>query len=199
MAKPNFPFSGPIDQGRFALCDPSDNTKQLQFVMTDLNTGKQVVLFGKAEGSLQLGPGATPSSPGGDTSLFISGPSSLDASSGELGIGIRAEAPAVAPAGEVVEAAIAGYSEEGYGELSIYTVTEHPIVFYTGSAGVVMTLGTDQRVTFEKPILTPLASGAQGLPNATTAGAGAMLYDTTLSMPLWSDGFAWRDAAGNAV
>lgn len=36
-------------------------------------------------------------------------------------------------------------------------------------------------------------------PSASTAGAGAMFYDTTLSKPIWSDGTTWRDAAGTAV
>jgi len=36
-------------------------------------------------------------------------------------------------------------------------------------------------------------------PSAATAGAGASIYDTTLSKPVWSDGTAWRDATGAAV
>lgn len=36
-------------------------------------------------------------------------------------------------------------------------------------------------------------------PSASTAGAGAMIYDSTLGKPLWSNGSAWRDAAGTAV
>lgn len=36
-------------------------------------------------------------------------------------------------------------------------------------------------------------------PSATTAGNGAMFYDTTLGKPIWSDGTVWRDAAGTAV
>lgn len=36
-------------------------------------------------------------------------------------------------------------------------------------------------------------------PSATTAGAGAVFYDTTLSKPIWSDGAVWRDSAGTAV
>lgn len=38
-----------------------------------------------------------------------------------------------------------------------------------------------------------------GRPSAATAGAGAMIYDTTLSKPIWSDGSVWRDAAGSSV
>lgn len=36
-------------------------------------------------------------------------------------------------------------------------------------------------------------------PVAADAGAGAQMYDTTLSKPIWSDGTIWRDAAGTAV
>lgn len=36
-------------------------------------------------------------------------------------------------------------------------------------------------------------------PNAATVGVGAMIYDTDLSQPLWSDGALWRDAMGSAV
>lgn len=36
-------------------------------------------------------------------------------------------------------------------------------------------------------------------PSASAAGAGAMIYDTTLHIPLWSDGTDWRDAAGDAA
>jgi hypothetical protein len=36
-------------------------------------------------------------------------------------------------------------------------------------------------------------------PSAATFGAGTHIYDTTLSKPIWSDGTAWRDAAGTVV
>lgn len=36
-------------------------------------------------------------------------------------------------------------------------------------------------------------------PSAVSAGAGAEMYDTTLSKPIYSDGTVWRDAAGTAV
>lgn len=38
-----------------------------------------------------------------------------------------------------------------------------------------------------------------GRPSAATAGAGAMVYDTTLGQPIWSDGTDWTDATGTAV
>lgn len=36
-------------------------------------------------------------------------------------------------------------------------------------------------------------------PSASTVGAGAMVYDSTLSKPIWSNGSAWKDAAGTTV
>jgi hypothetical protein len=38
-----------------------------------------------------------------------------------------------------------------------------------------------------------------GRPSASTAGAGATVYDTTLGLPIFSDGTVWRNAAGTAV
>lgn len=42
-----------------------------------------------------------------------------------------------------------------------------------------------------------VASGSR--PAAATAGAGAMVFDTTLNKPVWSDGTNWRDATGTVV
>lgn len=42
-----------------------------------------------------------------------------------------------------------------------------------------------------------VATGSR--PTAASAGAGTQLYDTTLKKPIWSDGSAWRDAAGTVV
>lgn len=36
-------------------------------------------------------------------------------------------------------------------------------------------------------------------PDPVGCKKGAMIYDATLSKPIWSDGTRWRDAAGNAV
>jgi hypothetical protein len=38
-----------------------------------------------------------------------------------------------------------------------------------------------------------------GRPSASTMGAGAMIYDATLSKPVWSNGTVWKDAAGTTV
>ncbi|WP_261949401.1 hypothetical protein [Rhodococcus sp. T9N] len=45
--------------------------------------------------------------------------------------------------------------------------------------------------------LRPVATGAR--PAANAAGVGAMLYDSTLGKPIFSDGSVWRDALGTAV
>lgn len=43
-------------------------------------------------------------------------------------------------------------------------------------------------------------SGATGgRPTASTAGVGAMFFDTTLNKPIWSTGSAWVDSAGTTV
>ncbi|WEX03789.1 hypothetical protein [Rhodococcus sp. RCBS9] len=38
-----------------------------------------------------------------------------------------------------------------------------------------------------------------GRPSASTSGAGASIYDTTLGKPVWSDGSGWKDASGTVV
>jgi hypothetical protein len=43
------------------------------------------------------------------------------------------------------------------------------------------------------------ASVTGSRPSASTSGAGAQWFDTTLNRPIWSNGSSWRDAAGNAV
>ena len=43
------------------------------------------------------------------------------------------------------------------------------------------------------------AYSTAGRPSAVTEGVGAMIYDGTLSKPIWSDGTMWRDAAGATV
>jgi hypothetical protein len=46
----------------------------------------------------------------------------------------------------------------------------------------------------------PVQSYATGSrPSAATAGVGKQIYDTTLHLPLWSNGTVWKDAAGNTV
>ena len=45
----------------------------------------------------------------------------------------------------------------------------------------------------------PGAYASASRPDAAAQGAGAMIYDTGLTQPLWSDGSVWRDATGTAV
>jgi hypothetical protein len=42
-----------------------------------------------------------------------------------------------------------------------------------------------------------VATGAR--PSAGSVPEGTQLYDTTLNVPIWSDGATWRNAAGTAV
>jgi hypothetical protein len=51
--------------------------------------------------------------------------------------------------------------------------------------------------TLTNPKFTSYTTG--GRPSASSAGATAMIYDTTLNKPVWSDGTNWRDAAGTVV
>ena len=43
------------------------------------------------------------------------------------------------------------------------------------------------------------AGATAARPAAATAGKGAQFYDDTLAKPIWSNGAAWTDAAGNPV
>lgn len=77
-------------------------------------------------------------------------------------------------------------------------------LFVRDMAASVMALEfvTGAGVTGQAKFAGTVKSGAAttaSRPSASTAGAGAMIYDTTLSKPIWSDGTVWRDAAGTAV
>lgn len=52
--------------------------------------------------------------------------------------------------------------------------------------GTAVTLKTGRNVTASRP-------------SAATVGAGAQFYDTTLGIPIWSDGSNWKNAAGSTV
>lgn len=47
--------------------------------------------------------------------------------------------------------------------------------------------------------LRPGQSPSASRPAASAVGAGAMLYDSDLGQPIWSDGSSWRDAMGGLV
>lgn len=92
-----------------------------------------------------------------------------------------------------------GYATEAYGRTAIGPVG---VDFGPGS-GV-----KDSRIS-RKAVgvagLEPDGSWRTGLnitanrPSAVTVGVGSQFYDTTLHMPIWSDGAVWRDAMHNAV
>jgi hypothetical protein len=75
-------------------------------------------------------------------------------------------------------------------------IVNKPISF-TDSGGVGVRLITGG-ITSSSTI-TPQTGATGARPSASTAGAGAMYYDTTLGKPIWSTGAAWKDAAGTTV
>lgn len=71
-------------------------------------------------------------------------------------------------------------------------------VLHWGPFDVDANHGTHQTPVFNSPLkMLTVATGSR--PTASAAGAGAQMYDSTLSKPIWSDGSAWRDSAGTAV
>ncbi|WP_396657096.1 NosD domain-containing protein [Microbacterium oxydans] len=63
------------------------------------------------------------------------------------------------------------------------------------NVGVIDASGTIRASGAVRP--QQVATGSRPTPAA--AGVGAMIYDTTLSKPIWSTGSAWKDAAGTTV
>jgi hypothetical protein len=57
---------------------------------------------------------------------------------------------------------------------------------------------TDDAVAFSRPVRVYASTTANRKP-AASAGVGAVAFDSTLNIPLFSDGTSWRDAAGNIV
>lgn len=66
--------------------------------------------------------------------------------------------------------------------------TESPV--YVG------TFGTDGHWEFRKPFVSYTTAGR---PTPASAGVGGAIYDSTLGIPLWSNGTAWRKADGVAA
>lgn len=46
-------------------------------------------------------------------------------------------------------------------------------------------------------LLAQYATGSR--PAVTTAGKGTVIHDSTLNLPIFSDGAAWKNFAGTAV
>jgi len=81
--------------------------------------------------------------------------------------------------------------ESSAGNFNLLDTTDVGVYAYEGA-------NTEPVHHFKKPVRSPrFASGAR--PSASDVGAGTQVYDTTLSKPIWSDGTAWRDAAGTTV
>jgi Periplasmic copper-binding protein (NosD) len=66
--------------------------------------------------------------------------------------------------------------------VTVYNTDEERLNVWTGNAWV--SVGVD------------FACATAGRPDAASVSPGDQIYDTTLSMPLWSDGTHWRNAAG---
>lgn len=54
----------------------------------------------------------------------------------------------------------------------------------------------DARVTTLEAEIIPHTYPTASRPDPTTVAMGTMIYDTDLTMPLWSDTVNWKDAAG---
>lgn len=113
------------------------------------------------------------------------------------------------------------YSPAGvsYGGLELYADDAEQAGVLAGPNGAVVALPTGKRfevadssgpTTFasfdvsrsQLTMTGPVRAGqytTAARPAASTAGAGAMVYDTTLSKPIWSNGSVWKDAAGTTV
>lgn len=99
--------------------------------------------------------------------------------------------------GDGTAAPIAGFSAIG-GAVFISTSTSSlgPQVNNTGDLG--SNTGRWRYVRAATAVVTgSVATGSR--PAAATAGAGAMVFDSTLGKPIWSTGSAWVDATGATV
>jgi hypothetical protein len=66
-----------------------------------------------------------------------------------------------------------------------------------------MTRPPEERLLTEANAADTYVTKASGTtaerPDPAVVGPSAMYYDTTLSVPVWSDGAAWLDATGTAA
>lgn len=89
---------------------------------------------------------------------------------------------------------------EGTGGQSDPYVIVGPTLTKADTAGFAITLsGNGKLATPWVLSVTNRAYTTGTRPTAASAGDGAMIYDTTLNKPIWSDGSVWRDATGTAV
>lgn len=68
-----------------------------------------------------------------------------------------------------------------------------------GATAVNMPGPAADRTTRLAGVLKPKAYATGGRPSAAVVGKGAMVFDTTLNKPIWSDGASWVDATGTGV
>ncbi len=76
-------------------------------------------------------------------------------------------------------------------------VATYPTIGGNAVRSFVVDRATAQLQFSRPPRLTTYTTANR--PSAATFGRGAMIYDTTLGKPLWSNGSAWHDASGNFV
>jgi hypothetical protein len=87
-------------------------------------------------------------------------------------------------------------SKSGSGNI---TIDHTSIVRNTGDLLIYPGNSTSAKVRIMRGVFVLNQFTTAGRPSATAASLGACYYDTTLNMPVFSDGTAWRDAAGNIV
>ncbi|WP_425102282.1 DUF2793 domain-containing protein [Tropicibacter sp. S64] len=96
----------------------------------------------------------------------------------------------------------------GYSNMAYFWNYEASDIQFATSNAARLTIKADGKVgigtaapTTTLDVAGPVRCGAYttaARPNAATVGAGAMIFDTDLQKPLWSDGAIWRLAGGNA-
>lgn len=85
--------------------------------------------------------------------------------------------------------------------------TTTTIIVSSGSVASSLLFGAAGDVQLSRTAASVLSLGADDVirtgrnvtasrPSASTVGAGAMFFDTTLAKPIWSDGTNWKDATG---
>jgi hypothetical protein len=87
-------------------------------------------------------------------------------------------------------------SKSGSGNL---TIDHQSIVRSTGDLLLYPGNTTSSKTRIMRGVFVLNTFATSGRPSASAASAGAVYYDTTLSMPVYSDGTNWRDAMGNIV
>ena len=80
--------------------------------------------------------------------------------------------------------------------------SDYELVSYNDSGAGTSVRARVRRSDGRFTVFAPFQSAAYATgsrPSAATAGVGAVIFDSTLGKPLWSNGSAWVDATGTAV